>query len=92
MPRDYDEIALTVAQLVKDKQLAYGDSFGKSGQILRIIYPMGISPDQMDQALTVVRVLDKLFRIANEPDAFGESPWVDIVGYGLLAEGRRVRG
>lgn len=87
----YDQIALEVARLVKDKQVAYGDSFGKSGQILRILYPYGISHEQMDQALTIVRVLDKLFRIANEPDAFGESPWADIIGYGLLAEGRRVQ-
>lgn len=87
----YEQIALDVARLVQQKQLAYGDSFGKSGQILRILYPGGISHDQMDQALTVVRVLDKLFRIANEPEAFGESPWADVIGYGLLAEGRRVR-
>ena len=87
----YEQIALEVAALVKAKQLAYGDSFGKSGEILRILYPTGISHDQMDQALTIVRVLDKLFRIANEPEAFGESPWSDIIGYGLLAEGRRVR-
>jgi hypothetical protein len=34
--------------------------------------------------LTVVRVIDKLFRIATKKDAFGESPWKDICGYGLL--------
>lgn len=86
----YEQIAIDIARLVMAKRLAYGDSFGKSGEILRILYPNGISHDQMDQALTIVRVLDKLFRIANEPDAFGESPWSDIVGYGLLAEARRV--
>ena len=87
----YEQLALEIAGLVKAKQLAYGDSFGKSGEIMRVLYPNGISIDQIDQSLTVVRVLDKLFRIANEPDAFGESPWADIVGYGLLAEARRVR-
>ncbi len=87
----YEQIALDVARLVAEKQLSYGDSFGRSGEILRILYPHGITHSQMDQALTVVRVLDKLFRIANEPEAFGESPWADIIGYGLLAEARRVR-
>jgi hypothetical protein len=90
MSVDYDEIALSVAALVKEKQLAYGDSFGKSGQILRILYPLGISHEQMDQALTIVRVLDKLFRIVTDRDALGESPWADVIGYALLAEGRRV--
>ena len=36
----------------------------------------------------VVRVLDKLFRIATDRDALGESPWRDIAGYGLLGARR----
>lgn len=77
--------AIDIANLVEEKQLAYGDSFGKSGKIMTILYPNGISVDQMDDALTVVRVLDKLFRIATKKTAFGESPWRDIMGYALLA-------
>ena len=34
--------------------------------------------------LTIVRIVDKLFRITNQKDAFGESPYRDIAGYGLL--------
>jgi hypothetical protein len=34
--------------------------------------------------LTVVRILDKLFRIANSKDAFNEDPWFDIAGYAIL--------
>ena len=34
--------------------------------------------------LAVTRVVDKLFRIANRRDAFGENPWQDIAGYGIL--------
>jgi hypothetical protein len=32
----------------------------------------------------VVRILDKLFRIANDKSAFNEDPWQDIAGYGIL--------
>jgi hypothetical protein len=85
----YEDIALSVAKLVQAKQLAYGDSFGKSGEVLRILYPNGISHNQLDEALTIVRVVDKLFRIATDRDAFGESPWRDVIGYSLLAEKRR---
>lgn len=86
----YAEIAGELADLVESKQKAYGDSFGRSGAVMRALYPMGIAPEQLDDALTIVRVVDKLFRIATDRDALGESPWKDIVGYGLLAE-RRVR-
>ena len=34
--------------------------------------------------LTITRIIDKLFRIANRKDAFGESPYRDLTGYGLL--------
>lgn len=83
--RPYLESAIDIANLVEEKQLAYGDSFGKAGKIMEILYPDGIFFDNMDDALTVVRILDKLFRIATKKKAFGESPWKDIMGYALLA-------
>lgn len=76
--------ALAIGQLVEQKNAAYGDSFAKAGAILEILYPDGIKPEQYTDALAVTRVLDKLFRIANRKDAFDESPWEDIAGYGLL--------
>lgn len=84
----YEQMGAEIGRLVSDKQRAYGDSFGKSGTVMRILYPEGISLDQLDDALSVVRVIDKLFRIATDRDAFGESPWRDVVGYGLRAAAR----
>ena len=81
----FAELAANVAALVEQKQAAYGDSFGRSGAVLRALYPNGISAEQLDDALTITRVVDKLFRIATARDALGESPWADILGYALLA-------
>lgn len=81
---DFAEIGQEVGKLVAEKQKAYGDSFGRSGECLRQMYPDGIKPEQYDDLLTIARILDKLFRIANDPDAFSENPYQDIVGYGLL--------
>ena len=80
----YEALGSSIGRLVEEKQKAYGDSFGKSGGVLRILYPDGIRPEQYDDALAITRILDKLFRTANHRDAFGESPGRDIVGYGLL--------
>jgi len=76
---------MDIAELVKDKQAAYGDAFGRSGKVLEILYPNGIPASQLEDALTIVRVIDKLFRIANQKDAFGENPWKDVMGYALLS-------
>lgn len=86
--QSYEEIGAQIGRLVTEKQAAYGDSFGKSGDVLRILYPDGIKPDQYDDALAIVRIIDKLFSIANNKDAFGESPYKDIAGYGILGVGK----
>lgn len=83
-PSKFEEIALKIGKLVAEKNLAYGDSFSKSGAIMKILYPEGIPVDQIDNALAIVRIVDKLFRIATDKDAFGESPFGDIAGYGIL--------
>ena len=84
----FSQLGDQIGKLVHDKQLAYGDSFGRSGECLRQMYPEGIKPEQYDDLLTIARILDKLFRIANNPDAFDENPYQDIVGYGLLGMNR----
>lgn len=83
----YEDLGARVGRLVAEKQRQYGDSFTKAGQIFRVLYPEGVPPAAMDSALTVVRVVDKLNRIAaaaGGPDGGGESPWGDIAGYALL--------
>ena len=81
----YLQIAKEIAGLVENKQIQYGDAHGKSGDILNILYPNGILKHQMGDALTIVRIIDKLFRIANNRFKDMESPWEDILGYCLLA-------
>ncbi|MFH2028638.1 MAG: hypothetical protein ABIJ08_05840, partial [Nanoarchaeota archaeon] len=77
---DYEGIAIEIAKVVKEKNIAYGDSFVKSGEILNILYPDGVKPEQYGDMLAIVRVIDKMFRIATDKNAFGESPWKDING------------
>jgi len=80
----YPELGREIGELVEKKQIAYGDSFGRSGAVLRVLYPDGVKPEQYDDMLAITRIVDKLFRVANQRGAFGESPGNDIVGYGLL--------
>jgi hypothetical protein len=85
---DTAESGLSEPLLKMAKQAAYGDAFGKAGDVLRILFPDGVSPDFYDDLLGVVRVIDKLFRIATARDALGEDPWEDLAGYGLLGAAR----
>lgn len=84
----YKDIGAEIGALVEEKQVAYGDSFSKAGAILRILYPDGVPLEKLDDMLTIARIVDKLFRIATDRDALGESPWRDIAGYALLSVAR----
>lgn len=87
----FAEIGTEIGKLVEEKNAAYGSSFQRSGDVMRILYPDGIPPEKLDDALAVIRVIDKLFRIAHAANAFGESPWKDLAGYGILGEERARR-
>jgi hypothetical protein len=80
----YKEIAEEIGDVVDVKNAAYGSSFAKSGDFLRLLYPDGISVDRYEDMLLVVRIFDKQMRIATDRDALGESPFGDIAGYGIL--------
>tara|TARA_Y100001970_G_scaffold290232_1_gene423142 strand:+ start:351 stop:629 length:279 start_codon:yes stop_codon:yes gene_type:complete len=83
--KTFQQVATSIGNLVTNKNQAYGNSFEKSEQILKVLYPEGIQPEQYQDLLTITRIIDKLFRIATDKDALGEDPWKDICGYALLA-------
>ena len=86
-PSIYHQVANEIADLLEEKNKSYGSSFEKSQDILNVLYPNGISKEQFKDALVVTRIIDKLFRIANNKEAFAEDPWKDIAGYALLMLG-----
>ena len=80
----YEQLGTEIGKLVDVKNAAYGDSFHRAGEFLKILYPDGVQPDQYIDVLCIVRIFDKLMRIATDKDALGESPYRDIGGYALL--------
>lgn len=84
---DYEEIARGIGALIASKNKSYGDSFHKSGEVMRQLFPDGIYPENYTDVLALVRIVDKMFRIATDPTYGEESPWGDIAGYALLRLG-----
>lgn len=80
----YKSIGEAIGSLVDEKNRAYGDSFNKAGDFLKLLYPDGVPVEQYSDMLGIVRVFDKLMRIATAKDALGENPWRDIGGYAIL--------
>lgn len=79
------QLARDLGELCESKRRAYGDSVGKSAEVLRILYPHGLAPDQYLDAITTARIIDKLSRKAQGGDPHGESPYIDVAGHALVA-------
>ena len=84
-PSSFEKIANELATLLKEKNEAYGNAFDKTTQILTLLYPNGITVEQYKDVHVIVRMLDKISRIARDNDPFGESPYKDLAGYSILA-------
>ena len=91
MDNKFMPIAVKIAELVQEKNAAYGDAAGKSVEYLKLLYPSGVRPEQYQNMLLLVRDFDKNMRIATDEDALGESPWGDKAGYAILALELRCR-
>ena len=84
-PETLKRIGEFLTALVVEKNAAYGDASAVTEKIMALLYPNGIAIEQYSDALLMVRTLDKLCRIAlGNKAAFGESPWKDVGGYGIL--------
>jgi len=84
---NYEELGREIGALIQEKQQSYGDSFHKSGEVMKLLFPKGIPPESYVDALALVRIIDKLFRLATDPGYNGENSWGDIAGYALLRLG-----
>lgn len=89
---NYRSLGAQIGVIVEEKNKTYGDSYNRGGDVIRVLYPNGIRPDQYDDVLAMARIVDKLFRVATrdplQTDPAGESPWLDLAGYGLLGASR----
>ncbi len=82
---DFEGTANRLGKLLVEKNTQYGNSYIIVPNIMRELYPNGIPVELYGDALTIVRILDKLCRrAANNPDAIED--WRDIGGYGILKQ------
>lgn len=79
----YVEKAIEIGKLVSEKNKQYGNAINNVDSILKILYPNGISVEQYKDLSVMVRMLDKMFRIAHGNKG-SENAYNDLCGYGLL--------
>lgn len=81
---DYESAGGLLGALVLEKQRQYGNALKRAAEMLAILWPDGLPVDQYLDACSVMRVIEKLSRVA-AGDLGDESAWLDIAGHGLVA-------
>jgi len=77
---DYIKAATEIGNVVEDKNKNYGDSFSKSVDFLKLLYPTGIPVESFADAPLILRIFDKLKRIASNKTSYDEDPYKDLIG------------
>lgn len=85
---DYEKLAVKIGRITDEKSLLYGDSAQRAEAIMKVLYPDGVPVSAFKNALLVVRIADKLCRIATAAEGDNEDAWKDIAGYGLIGSKR----
>ena len=85
----YEQIGTRIGSLVDKKNKAYGNSFHEAHRFLEVLWPHSIPLNAYPLVMAFTRILDKMFRMATDPDAFDEDPAADLVGYCLLLAGMK---
>lgn len=79
----YENIGTRIGALVDVKNKQYGKAVNGVEDFLKTLYPNGITPDQYKDLGVLVRMFDKMKRIANGNQG-EENAWQDIAGYAIL--------
>lgn len=90
--REARDAGYSVADLVHEKQLAYGDASGIQYKLWQALLEQYREGDEyrmpvalMDHIPRLTRVFDRVCRIVSNPaaDRMGEDPWRDLTGDGI---------
>jgi hypothetical protein len=83
-PRPLENLGTRLGVMLQAKNEAYGSAFLKCDEFLSILWPDGVPRSAYGTMLILVRMFDKMMRIATAPDAFNEDAESDLAGYAML--------
>lgn len=84
---DFEKVGLKIGQLLNRKNRDYGNAFIDGTKFMELLFPNGIPIDKYSDVLLLIRIFDKMKRIATvKKHTDIESPFEDIAGYGMLGD------
>jgi hypothetical protein len=81
---DFLGLGEEIGRMLANKNRKYGDSYARMAHVLPMFYPDGVPGDHLLDAVFILRIIDKLMRIASAQGDDEEDPVKDIAGYAIL--------
>jgi len=69
---------------IADKASDFADSFTTAPQALRLLYPDGVKPDQLEDTATLIRIWDSMSKIAHCDDQKRDETYKEIFSFAVL--------
>lgn len=90
--KDFFDVGEKLVTKVAQKNNDYGSAFEQIEEILKVLYPNGVPVHQYGNMSLLVRMLDKVCRLANEREKFyNEDSWDDLIGYCFVGKVSNLR-
>jgi hypothetical protein len=80
----YEEIGSFIGSMVDRGNIAGSGTFHETAQVVHVLYPQRINPEQYDDLLAIIRMIDSMFMISREKKSSGKTPYyMDIVCHAI---------
>jgi len=76
----FKEIADKIGSMVEEKNVQYGDSYANTQKFLDILYPESIPVEKFSDIVCIIRIFDKLKKVAAQVESDEENPYADLIG------------
>lgn len=80
---NYKKLGEEIGNVVDEKNSAYGNSFKQCQEFLTLLYPNGVPVRSYRDMIIIIRMIDKMKRLAEKPKAFSEDPYRDMAGLAI---------
>jgi len=61
---EYEKLGNDIKPIVEKLESDYGHSLGETKEILKMMYPNGVNQEQLGDVVSIVRMLDEMFKVA----------------------------
>ncbi len=83
---DFKRVSEEIVSSIQSQNSETGNCFVKTPNVLRALFPNGIPAGREAEAMALGRIIDKMFRIANNSDnTKAGNLWCELSAYALNA-------